>query len=92
MQGCEIKTGVNGLKLINIKKLHDTLRDELNIVRNTIANGQMQLILQEIETVLKYALSINSQKCIWSATIKFLEAWGQVSFCQKFIFLYVDQL
>lgn len=39
----------------------------------------MQLILQETETVLKHALALNSQKSLWSATVKFLEAWGQVT-------------
>lgn len=67
------------MKLINIKKLHDILRDELNIVQNTIASGQRQSILQETDTVLKYALGVNAQKTSCAATIKFLDAWGQVT-------------
>lgn len=83
LQSCEISTATFGHaaspKLINIKRLDDILRGELNIVQSTIAAGQMQLILQEKEAVLKYALEINVQKNMCAATVKFLEAWGQVT-------------
>lgn len=69
----------SGPKLINIKKLHDILRDELNIVQSTIASGQRQLILQEIDIVLKYAIDLNSQKNRITSTVRFMEAWGQVT-------------
>lgn len=65
--------------MINIKKLHDILRDELNIVQNTIASGQRQLILQEMESVLKYAIELNQQKNICTSTVSFMEAWGQTT-------------
>lgn len=68
-----------GPKLINIKKLHDILKDELNIVQNTIASGQRQLILQEMESVLKYAIELNSQKNACASTVSFMEAWGQAT-------------
>lgn len=65
--------------MINIKKLHDILRDELNIVQNTIASGQRQSILQETDSIVKYALNLNSQNISRQATVKFLESWGQVT-------------
>lgn len=68
-----------GPKLINIKKLHDILKDELNIVQNTIASGQRQLILQEMESVLKYAIELNLQKNVCASTVSFMEAWGQAT-------------
>lgn len=67
------------MKLINIKKLHDILRDELNIVQNTIASGQRQSILQETDSIIKYALNVNAQNTSRAATVKFLESWGQVT-------------
>lgn len=69
----------SGPKLINIKKLHDILKDELNTVQSTIAAGQRQLISQETETILKYAIQLNLLKNISSSTVRFLEAWGQVT-------------
>lgn len=65
--------------MINIKKLHDILRDELNIVQSTIASGQRQLILQEIDIVLKYAVDLNAQKNRLASTVRIMEAWGQVT-------------
>lgn len=79
LQECEIKSE-HGPKLINIKKLHDILNDELHTVQNTIASGQRQLILKEIESVLLFALKVNEQKNKSFATVKFMEAWGQVRF------------
>lgn len=81
LHSCEIEAenNVGGLKLINIKRLDDILRSELVIVQSTIASGQMAMILQEKEAVLKHALSINVQRNICSATVRFLEAWGQVT-------------
>lgn len=77
LQSCEMSTG-SGPKLINIKKLHEILRDELSTVPTTIASGQRQLILQEIESMMKYALSVNEQKNLSAASSNFLEAWGMV--------------
>lgn len=68
-----------GPKLINIKKLHDILKDELNIVQSTIASGQRQHILHEIDIVLKYAVDLNAQKTRCASTVRFMEAWSQVT-------------
>lgn len=78
-QSCEINSTAGGPKLINIKKLHDILKDEVNIVQNTIASGQRQLILKETESVLQYAVKINLQKNVCTSNIQFLDAWGQVT-------------
>lgn len=77
-KSCEISTP-GELKLLNIKKLHDILKDELNSVQNTIAAGQRQHILQEIESILLFALQMNGQRSICAANVKFLEAWSQVT-------------
>lgn len=77
-QMCEI-VKYEGPKLLNVKKLHDILHDELNIVQNTIAAGQRIAILQEIDNLLKFGLNANEQKRMNFATIKFMEAWGEVT-------------
>lgn len=48
-------------------------------MQNTIASGQRQLILQETESVLKYAIEVNLQKSMCTSTVHFMEAWGQVT-------------
>lgn len=65
--------------LVNAKKLHDILHDELNIVQNTIAAGQRMAILTEIDNLLKFSLKANEQKYKNFATIKFMKAWGEIT-------------
>lgn len=79
LRDCETQTE-NGPKLIDIKKLHDILKDELRTVQSSIASGQRQLILQEIESLLLLALKVNDEKNKNYSTIKLMEAWGQVSY------------
>ncbi|XP_065083337.1 nuclear pore complex protein Nup205 [Ochlerotatus camptorhynchus] len=79
LQECEISVTGSALKLIDIKKLHDVLKDELNSVQTTIAAGQRSHIQAEIETILMYALQLNSQRNLCASTVKFLEAWGQAT-------------
>ena len=77
-KSCEMTTHA-GLKVLDLKKLHDILKDELNSVQTTIAAGQRQHILQEIESILLFALQMNAQKSVCAANVKFLEAWSQVT-------------
>lgn len=79
LQDCLVPGEFNGPKLINIKKLHDILTDELNIVQSTIAAGQRQLIVHEIDSVLMYAVELNAQKSRAASTVRFMEAWSQVT-------------
>jgi nuclear pore complex protein Nup205 len=79
-QNCELASSGNaGPKTVDLKKLHDILKDELNSVQTTIVAGQRQYIMQEIETIMLYALQINNQRNMCSAKIKYLESWGQVT-------------
>ncbi|KAL9696163.1 hypothetical protein quinque_015448 [Culex quinquefasciatus] len=77
-QSCELAVA-GGLKLVDIKRMHDVLKDELNSVQTTIAAGQRAHILAEIESILVYALQVNSQRNLCASTVRFLEAWGQVT-------------
>lgn len=81
LKECEFKTN-EGHKLIDLRKIHSVLHGELKIVQSTIASGQRRLILQEIESVMLYALKINEQRSKRFAIVKFVEAWSQVS-CTK---------
>ncbi|XP_053673536.1 nuclear pore complex protein Nup205 [Anopheles nili] len=79
LQSCEVSVFPNSrMRLIDTNKLHEILRDELDSI-HTIATGQRSHIVQEIKTILQYAVQLNTQRSICSSTIKFLEAWGQVT-------------
>lgn len=78
-QTCENVVTVSGVKLIDVKKIHAILKEELNSVQTTIAAGQRQYILQEIESIMAHALNVNQQKLSTSANVKFLDAWSQVT-------------
>uniref|UniRef100_A0A182QEW4 Nuclear pore complex protein Nup205 n=1 Tax=Anopheles farauti TaxID=69004 RepID=A0A182QEW4_9DIPT len=79
LQSCEVPASPNArMRLIDTHKLQDVLRDELDSI-HTIATGQRAHIVQEIKTILKYAVQLNAQRRLCSSTIKFLEAWGQVA-------------
>ncbi|KAL3284709.1 hypothetical protein HHI36_018857 [Cryptolaemus montrouzieri] len=65
-------------KLINLKKLHQTLNDELKGLQGTAIMGQIQAINQEIPKVLKYALEINKYRERSAGVVQFVEAWCQI--------------
>lgn len=69
----------NEPKLIDLKKLHDVLCDEINSVESTVIICYLNQIMQDIEQVLEYALALNTQRHTTSTTVHFLEAWGQVT-------------
>ncbi|XP_020717403.1 nuclear pore complex protein Nup205 isoform X2 [Ceratitis capitata] len=84
---CESKTE-EGHSLINLQKLHKILHDELCNVQGTIAGGQRKLILQEIESILLYALKINEMRNKNKGTIKVMDSWAQVS---EILFIYASE-
>ncbi|XP_020811947.1 nuclear pore complex protein Nup205 [Drosophila serrata] len=73
------KTGTNlPANLINIRQLHDILYDELRLVQSTIASGQRKAITAEIAVLLQHAIRLNQMRTQRSATLAFMEAWGQL--------------
>ena len=66
-------------ELINVKKLHQILLEELHNVQGTTAIGQRQAILQEIQKVLLHVLNINNSRKSRASIIKFVDAWRQVT-------------
>jgi nuclear pore complex protein Nup205 len=78
-KSCESSFNSAGVKLIDVKKIHAILKEELNSVQSTIAAGQRQFIVQEIESIMEHALNLNNNKLSTNANVKFLDAWSQVT-------------
>lgn len=67
-----------GQKLIDLKKLHQRLYDEVKLLQGTAVMGQIQAVTQEIPKVLKYALELNKNKEKYASVVQFVDAWRQV--------------
>lgn len=78
-KSCETLVTSTGTKLIDVKRVHAILKEELNSVQSTIAAGQRQFIIQEIENIMEQALKLNLSKLSMTANVKFLDAWSQVT-------------
>ncbi|XP_030766141.1 nuclear pore complex protein Nup205 [Sitophilus oryzae] len=76
LQQCRAKSN---LKLIDLKKLHQILYDELKNLQGTAAIGQIQAINQEIPKVLKHALNLNKRTESCSSVIDLVDAWRQLA-------------
>lgn len=76
LQSCQKRTSP---KLIDLKKLHQILYDELKSLQGTAVMGQIQAITQEIPKVLKHALELNKRTETSSAVVQFVDAWRQVA-------------
>lgn len=67
-----------GSKLIDLKKLHHKLYEEVRLFQGTAVMAQIQAISQEIPNVMKYALDLNKNKEKYNAVVQFVDAWRQV--------------
>lgn len=65
-------------KLIDVKKLHQILIEELNNLQGNIAVGQRQAILEEIQKVLMYAVSLNELKTTRYSMVCFVNGWSEL--------------
>ncbi|KAF5282238.1 hypothetical protein FQA39_LY17658 [Lamprigera yunnana] len=75
IQNCETATNP---KLIDVRKLHHKLIDEIGTLHANAAVAQRQLLLQEMQKVLLHALNINNCRNSALAIIQFFGAWSQV--------------
>ncbi|VEN41265.1 unnamed protein product [Callosobruchus maculatus] len=66
-------------KLIDLKRLHQIMYDELKSLQGTTVMGQIQAITQEIPKVLKYALEINQKNETCAVICQFVDAWRHVA-------------
>ncbi|CAH0547709.1 unnamed protein product [Brassicogethes aeneus] len=64
--------------MIDLKKLHQILYEELKTLQGTAVMGQIQQITQEIPKVLKYALELNKRSEQSAAVVQFVNGWRQV--------------
>lgn len=65
-------------KLIDVKKLHYILIDELNTLQGSNAVGQRQAILEEIQKVLVHAVNVNNVRNTAATIVRFVDSWRQV--------------
>ncbi|KAK4877381.1 hypothetical protein RN001_009887 [Aquatica leii] len=75
IKNCETDTNP---KLIDVRKLHHMLIDEIGSLHANAAVGQRQAIMQEMQKVLLHALNINNTRNSALSIVKFVDAWRQV--------------
>ncbi|XP_018324440.1 nuclear pore complex protein Nup205 [Agrilus planipennis] len=65
-------------KLIDLKKLHRVLVDEVAAIQGSTAVGQKHAIFQEIQKILVHALNLNNLRTTAAGMIEFVDGWRQV--------------
>ncbi|XP_048265834.1 nuclear pore complex protein Nup205 isoform X3 [Bombus terrestris] len=72
-------TLIGGPRLIDIKKLHSLITEELAVTQSSATATQRNLMQQEVQKILTYALKKNQTKLLSYATVKFVEGWCQTT-------------
>ncbi|XP_017786279.1 PREDICTED: nuclear pore complex protein Nup205 [Nicrophorus vespilloides] len=65
-------------KLIDIKRLHRNLIEEITSAQGSTALGQRQAMIDEIQKVLLHAVNINNNRKTAVGIAKFVDGWRQV--------------
>ena len=68
-----------GPQLIDIRKLHSLITEELSVTQSSATATQRKLMQQELQSILAYALKRNQTKTLSYATVKFVEGWCQTT-------------
>lgn len=68
-----------GPQLIDIKRLHSIISEELAVTQGNATATQRKLMQQELQSILSYTLKRNQTKTLSYATVKFVEGWCQVT-------------
>ncbi|XP_063977715.1 nuclear pore complex protein Nup205 [Diachasmimorpha longicaudata] len=68
-----------GPQLIDIRKLHSLIIEELAVTQSSATATQRKLMQQELQSILAYALKRNQTKTLSYATVKFVEGWCQAT-------------
>ncbi|XP_011495942.1 PREDICTED: nuclear pore complex protein Nup205 [Ceratosolen solmsi marchali] len=77
---CSIPVALSdGPQLIDIKKLHLLITEELSVTQGNATTTQRKLMQQELQSILTYALKRNQTKTLSYATVKFVEGWCQTT-------------
>ncbi|XP_076547849.1 nuclear pore complex protein Nup205 isoform X1 [Osmia lignaria lignaria] len=72
-------TLIGGPRLIDIRKLHSLITEELAVTQNSATATQRNLMQQEVQRILQHALKRNQIKLLSYATVKFVEGWCQTT-------------
>ncbi|XP_031849346.1 nuclear pore complex protein Nup205 isoform X2 [Nomia melanderi] len=70
---------IGGPRLIDIRKLHSLITEELAVTQNSATATQRNLMQQEVQNILTHALKRNQTKLLSYATVKFVEGWCQTT-------------
>ncbi|XP_076242862.1 nuclear pore complex protein Nup205 [Calliopsis andreniformis] len=70
---------IGGPRLVDIRKLHSLITEELAVTQNSATATQRNLMQQEVQRILTHALKRNQTKLLSYATVKFVEGWCQTT-------------
>lgn len=77
---CSVSVALTGgPQLIDVKKLHAVITEELAVTQSSATASQRKLMQQELESILAYALKRNQTKTLSFSTVKFVEGWCQTT-------------
>ncbi|XP_034945477.1 nuclear pore complex protein Nup205 [Chelonus insularis] len=77
---CSVPMIANGgPQLIDIRRLHALIKEELAVTQSSATATQRKLMQQELQSILAYALKRNQTKTLSYATVKFVEGWCQAT-------------
>ncbi|XP_018377044.1 PREDICTED: nuclear pore complex protein Nup205 [Trachymyrmex cornetzi] len=77
---CSIPVALmGGPSLIDIRKLHSLITEELTVTQSSATATQRKLMQQEVKFILAHALKKNQTKVLSYATVKFVEGWCQTT-------------
>ncbi|XP_011172617.2 nuclear pore complex protein Nup205 [Solenopsis invicta] len=77
---CSIPVALmGGPWLIDIRKLHSLITEELTVTQSSATATQRKLMQQEVKSILAHALKKNQTKVLSYATVKFVEGWCQTT-------------
>ena len=77
---CSVPVALSGgPQLIDIKKLHSLITEELSGAQGNATTTQRKHMQQELQSILAYALKRNQTKTLSYATVKFVEGWCQTT-------------
>jgi nuclear pore complex protein Nup205 len=77
---CSVPVALSGgPQLIDIKKLHSLITEELSVTQGNATTTQRKLMQQELQSILTCALKRNQTKTLSYATVKFVEGWCQMT-------------
>ncbi|XP_076168586.1 nuclear pore complex protein Nup205 isoform X2 [Ptiloglossa arizonensis] len=70
---------IGGPRLIDIRKLHSLITEELAVTQSSATATQRNLMQQEVQKILMHALKRNQTKLLSYAMVKFVEGWCQTT-------------